>query len=179
MKKILIIGSTGSGKTTLGRVLAARLGYPHSDLDDLFWLPGWTSRTPDDFLAQALSAADRECFVISGNYFSYAGHELRQRADTLVWIDYSFGRNLWQLLQRSLQRIKYKIVICNGNREDWKKLFSKDSIVLWFFRTFYKNRQRYGDIFANPGLYPHLTYIRLTSPAQAEKWLQTLAKAPT
>ncbi|MCP5506429.1 MAG: hypothetical protein H7A38_06065 [Chlamydiales bacterium] len=39
MKRIVIIGSCGSGKTSLGRHLARNLGNPVTDLDDLYWLP--------------------------------------------------------------------------------------------------------------------------------------------
>lgn len=39
IKKIHILGAAGSGTTTLGQALSARLGYRHFDTDDYFWLP--------------------------------------------------------------------------------------------------------------------------------------------
>ena len=39
VKRIHILGASGSGTTTLGRALAERLQYPHFDTDDYFWLP--------------------------------------------------------------------------------------------------------------------------------------------
>jgi adenylate kinase family enzyme len=39
MARIHITGASGSGTTTLGRALAARLGCSHHDADDFFWLP--------------------------------------------------------------------------------------------------------------------------------------------
>ncbi|MCB1082117.1 MAG: hypothetical protein KDK63_03115 [Chlamydiia bacterium] len=47
MKRIVIIGNPGSGKSTLGRHLAQKLGYPLADLDDFYWLPNWTERPKD------------------------------------------------------------------------------------------------------------------------------------
>ncbi len=42
-KRIVIIGATGSGKTTLARQLAQTYGLPYTDLDDLYWNPGWVA----------------------------------------------------------------------------------------------------------------------------------------
>ena len=39
IQRVHILGASGSGTTTLGRALAARLQYPHFDMDDYFWLP--------------------------------------------------------------------------------------------------------------------------------------------
>ena len=39
IRRIHILGASGSGTTTLGRALAARLQCPHFDTDDYFWLP--------------------------------------------------------------------------------------------------------------------------------------------
>ena len=39
IQRIHILGASGSGTTTLGRALAARLQCPHFDIDDYFWLP--------------------------------------------------------------------------------------------------------------------------------------------
>lgn len=64
MKKIVIIGTCGSGKTTLGRHLAKNLDCPVTDLDDLFWLPNWTIRHSDEFAALIEKATHRDCWII-------------------------------------------------------------------------------------------------------------------
>jgi adenylate kinase family enzyme len=38
-RRIHLMGASGSGVTTIGRVLAGRLALPHHDTDDYFWLP--------------------------------------------------------------------------------------------------------------------------------------------
>jgi adenylate kinase family enzyme len=57
MRRVAIIGTTGSGKSTLGERLAVRLGCPFIDLDALNWGPNWT--------AVALAG---DCWVAAGNY---------------------------------------------------------------------------------------------------------------
>ena len=47
IQRMVIIGATGSGKTTLGRRVAQKLRLPLVDLDELHWLPGWKARLPD------------------------------------------------------------------------------------------------------------------------------------
>jgi adenylate kinase family enzyme len=174
MQRIVILGCTGSGKTTFGRKLAARLGYPATDLDDLNWLPGWTMRPTEEFFALAKDAASHPQWVIIGNY-SRVREAIWPRADMFIWLDYPFPRVFWQLLRRSVLRAVDKNPICNGNIESWKQFFSKESIMLWFFKTFRKRRREYGAIFAAGGNSPNIAYIRLRSPKAAEEWLQNLA----
>ena len=86
-ERILILGRTGSGKTTLARELAAALGVPHVELDSLYFGPDF-SRAPLPVLRERTSAAiagDR--WVTDGN--KRAVRDLVwPRADTIVWLDY-------------------------------------------------------------------------------------------
>ena len=66
-RRILILGRTGSGKTTLARELAAAIGVPHVELDALYFGPDFTT-TPLTVLRERTSAAiasDR--WVTDGN----------------------------------------------------------------------------------------------------------------
>jgi adenylate kinase family enzyme len=42
--KILIVGTSCTGKTTLGKRLNEKLNLPHFDLDDMHWLAGKTGQ---------------------------------------------------------------------------------------------------------------------------------------
>jgi len=88
MQRVLVMGCSGSGKSTFGRALADRLGLPFVSLDRLFWQPGWREPDMQDFTAKVTRAAEGPAWVIDGNYTRYGAGELRRaRADTIVWFD--------------------------------------------------------------------------------------------
>src|SRR5262245_27291374 len=91
-RRIAVVGTTGSGKTTLARRLAERLGVPHIELDSLFWGPDWTPVAADVFLSRIRSAIAAERWVSDGNYVGSTDAMLWTAADTLVWLDYSIAR---------------------------------------------------------------------------------------
>ena len=43
MKRISVVGSSGSGKTTVARRIAEALDAPHVELDELHWGPDWAA----------------------------------------------------------------------------------------------------------------------------------------
>ena len=88
MQRVLVMGCSGSGKSTFGRALAGKLGLPFVSLDQLFWQPGWREPDMQDFTAKVTHAAEGPAWVIDGNYTRYGAGELRrERADTIVWFD--------------------------------------------------------------------------------------------
>jgi adenylate kinase family enzyme len=50
IKKVLVIGSGGAGKSTFAKRLAAKTGLPLLHLDALFWHPGWVETPKDEWL---------------------------------------------------------------------------------------------------------------------------------
>ena len=51
-QRISVVGTTGSGKTTLSERLARCLGVPHVELDALHWGPNWTELDPETLRAK-------------------------------------------------------------------------------------------------------------------------------
>lgn len=102
MKKVLVIGSGGSGKTTFTKELGARTGLPVIHLDQLFWHPGWV-KTPDeewDRLIAELCA--RGEWIMDGNY----GRTLAPRieaADTIIFLDASRWLCTWRIVTRQIR----------------------------------------------------------------------------
>lgn len=99
MKRILIIGSPGAGKSTLAGELGRRLVLPVYHLDRLWWRPGWVEAAEADFDAglAAILAGDR--WIIDGNY----GRTLTKRlnfADTVIYLDFPRPVCLWRALKR-------------------------------------------------------------------------------
>ena len=171
MKRIVVIGSTGSGKTTLGAALAKKLNATVCDLDDLHWMPDWVERDDGKFrdLVERVAAGDR--WVVTGNY-SVARDRLWPRADTIVWLDYSFLRTAYQLLRRTIRRSSTGEPCCNGNRETWLRQFGRDSILLWLLKSYWHNRERLPLALKDHETGKHIVILR--SPKETERWLHEL-----
>ena len=86
MRRVVIVGNAGAGKSMLAREVGQRLNLPIHHLDALFWKPGWVESERAAFTAQvdALAAGDR--WVTEGNYSRTFPARFR-RADTVVWVD--------------------------------------------------------------------------------------------
>lgn len=178
MNKIIIIGTTGAGKTTLARKLAAIYNLKIIELDDLYWNKNWTSASDIEFEQRIITQTPKENWVMTGNYTRFH-HLTWDKADTLVWLDYPFIIHFWHLLKRTLQRLLDKKEICNGNKETWHHVFSRKSIFIWLFKTYKRRRKENNHIFNTSSLYPHLTKIRLSSPSMCNQWLQETTKTGT
>lgn len=174
MQRIVIIGTSGSGKSTLAEALAARIGGSFIDLDALHWLPDWEGASDELFRARISLATQAPRWALSGNY-SRTRDLTWERADTLVWLDYSFPLVFSRLFRRTIRRIRTQEDLWNtGNRETWRKaFFDRKSIFLWAIQTHGKHRRQTEALLQQPE-YAHLRLIRFKSPRQADAWLAAL-----
>ena len=174
--RAIVIGTSGTGKTTFARELARILDVPHTELDALFWGPQWTRRPPSQFLASVDAASAGERWVIDGNY-SVARDLLWPRATHIIWLDYGRVRVFTQVLRRTLWRSLTRAPLWSGNRESLRTaLFSRDSILVWSLTTFDKNRQRYSALQAS-GAFPAATWVRARHPRDAQAWMASVERA--
>lgn len=174
-QRVAIVGASGSGKTTLARQIAQKLHIPHVELDRLHWEPNWIEAPTPIFAARVSEALAGDCWVVDGNY-SKIRDLVWSRADTIVWLDYSFGVVIKQILQRTIRRVVLQEECCNGNRETFRIAFlSRDSVILWAMQTYQKNRKKYSVLFEQPE-YRHLKRIRLSSPQMAQSWLESAVR---
>lgn len=175
MKKINVIGTTGSGKTTFSKRLAKRINCPHIQMDQLFWKPNWGESSNEEFIPEIQKAISGSAWVLDGNY-SRTNDIKWRRADIIIWIDYSYSRTLLQLLNRSVIRIisREELWPDTGNVETFGKTFlSKRSILLWFFKNYKRNKKRYSELMESPDL-EHVEFIRLQSPQQARQFIDSV-----
>ena len=99
MKRILVIGSGGSGKSTLSVKLGASLGIEVFHLDKLFWNAGWIETDRDKWQNVVTKLLSREKWIIDGNFSG----TLQQRivsCDTIVFLDFSRALCLWRIFKR-------------------------------------------------------------------------------
>jgi adenylate kinase family enzyme len=87
MQRVLVMGSSGSGKSTFARRLAKATGLPFVSLDALYWQPGWQPSEPEPFGLRVTEAASAPGWIMDGNYTRFAGELRRERADTVIWFD--------------------------------------------------------------------------------------------
>lgn len=169
----MVVGTTGSGKTTLAAQIAERFGYPHVEQDALNWGPDWTMRPNQIFRDLVDQATSGRQWVIDGNY-SRSRDIVWPRADTVVWLDYSLPLVLWRLWWRTLRRSLGREELWNGNRERlWTHFFTRDSLFLWALKTYRRRRREYPVLFIVPEN-AHLTLIHHQSPQQTRKWLSSI-----
>jgi adenylate kinase family enzyme len=99
VKRVVVIGSSGAGKSTFARMLAARIGLPLVHLDAEYHLPGWAERPEDEWRAKLDAILARDTWIIDGNYNSSIGRRLA-RADTAILLDYPTWLCLWRAVKR-------------------------------------------------------------------------------
>ena len=160
MAKIVIVGSSCSGKTTLARRLAGRLDVPHVELDALHHGPGWTEAPRDEFRALVAETVSGPGWVVDGNYHGKLGDLVLEQADLVVWLDLPLPTILRRLTRRTLHRIRNRVELWNGNRETWRGTFlSRESLFVWVVSTHRERLARYA-------------MVRLRSSDEVEEWLR-------
>ncbi|MHB0989318.1 MAG: P-loop NTPase family protein [Bellilinea sp.] len=179
-QRILILGRTGSGKTTLARELAAAIGVPHVELDALYFGPNF-STVPLPVLRERTSAAIAgERWVTDGN--KRAVRDLVwPRADTIIWLDYPLVVSLWRLGKRALWRtsvLKVQATEAGEKAGLPKQLLSAAKGVLKALRSHRGQRRDYPRMFADPKN-QHLAVVRLRSPRATRRWLARVIKGRT
>ena len=87
MKKVIVIGCPGSGKSTVSRALHNKTGIPLYHLDMMYWNADKTTVEKSVFLERLSAVLEKDEWIIDGNYGSTM--ELRMAAcDTVVFLDY-------------------------------------------------------------------------------------------
>lgn len=168
VRRVLVYGVTGSGKTTLARTLGSVTSLPwHSADDEIGWLPSWQERPTEEQRDLARSVAERDAWVLDTAYGKWKDVVL-PRVQLVVALDYPRSVSLRRLLCRTAVRLVSRTPVCNGNVETIGKVLSSDSIIWWHFRSFSRKRERIRAMLADPHGPP---VVHLRSPAQTRRWL--------
>ncbi|HLY90332.1 MAG TPA: hypothetical protein VKQ27_15225, partial [Acetobacteraceae bacterium] len=142
--RIVITGTSGAGKTTLARTIAARLALPHIELDAINWQAGWRDLVrydPPEFIRRVTEAAAAEEWVADGNY-GLVRDVLWRRATHMVWLDYQRPVIMRRVIVRSLSRVVMRTELWpgTGNRERWLFLLQSSHPIRWAWNTWLRRR---------------------------------------
>ncbi len=173
--RIIVVGTTSSGKSTLAEKLAAKLGLNFVELDALYWQPNWVGTPDDEFAKKADDATWGDRWVVAGNY-SRTRPITWPRAELIIWLDYSLAVIFWRLFKRTIRRAYSQEVLWGTNIDRfWHhlKLWSDESLFKWLFKTYWRRRREYPALKALPE-YQHLIWIRFSSPQETDRWFESL-----
>ncbi len=102
MKRVMIVGQPGGGKSWLARAIGARTGLPVHHMDMIHWMPGWVERPQPQKIDMARAVEDSDAWVFEGGLSSTYYSRLA-RADTLIVLDMPFLLRCWRVFTRTLR----------------------------------------------------------------------------
>jgi adenylate kinase family enzyme len=175
MRKVAVIASaSGNGKTTVGRELARRLDVPFVELDALVHGPGWVETTDDELRVRIEPIIASDGWVIDGTYQRKLGDLVLRAADVVVWLDLPIHTWLPRLIRRTLQRIRGRETLWNGNRETLLSVIGgRESVFVWAFRSHFRRRREW------PKALSPYPVVRLRTPAEVKAFVVRITASST
>lgn len=168
-RRVIVGGTSGSGKSTVARRLSALLGLSYCEVDSLRHGPGWTVR--EGYLDELREFTAQPTWVTE---WQGLREHLAAAADTLVWLDYPVWLVMYRVVKRTVRRALTREVLWAGNVEPplWTFFTSDENIIKWAWRTRHKVRDDARALLEDG---THLQVVRLRWPHEAELWLEGIA----
>lgn len=164
--RLLFLGASGSGKTTVSQMAAAQLGLRAIELDSIRHQADWQEMPDDQFRRTVIDHAAADRWVIDGNY-RIVRDITAARATQIVWIDPPKHVVMSQVFRRSFVRAVTREELWNGNREQWRFWLRGDHPIRWAWETYDRVRRDYEQMMDD-------RWARLRSRHEVRRWLATL-----
>jgi adenylate kinase family enzyme len=107
MKKVIVVGSSGAGKTYFSRRLSTALGIELIHIDTEYWGPGWTEPSKVEWKDKLSHLLARESWIIDGNYTNTLDMRLAA-CDTVIFLDIRRTLCIWRVIRRTLKFYRRK-----------------------------------------------------------------------
>lgn len=169
MRRVLVSGISGAGKTTMTRRLAKLLDLPRHELDALHHGAGWQKRP--EFEEDVRRFAGDDAWVTEDQYQSFLGELLWERADTVVWLDLPRAVIMRRVTWRTFSRLLTRVELWNGNRERWRDLPDPGHPIRWAWSKHAERRVRTEALAAR---HPTVHLVRLRTVGEVRDWLGSL-----
>jgi adenylate kinase family enzyme len=175
-RRIAVVGTSGSGKTYVAEALARILDIPYVCNDAIIWRAGWQPTPKDEVLVEVDQATRRGTWTFDGNLDPSPEDQLvLERCDTFVWLDLPRWEVFSSIIRRTVGRAISREPLWHGNRESWRTMFSRDSIIWWSVKTFSLRRPQYQALFSDDR-FAGKVRIRLASRHEVRRWLAAVER---
>lgn len=104
MKRILILGPCGAGKTELAKALESHLNISRIGMDDLYWKGSWQRMEISDYKNLISERLNVDDWIMDGSFFHVLLKERIYRSTHIIYLNYPPYKNAFQFLLRSLER---------------------------------------------------------------------------
>lgn len=129
MKKIFIIGSSGSGKSYLAKILSKKYKIKHFDLDDIFWEQKYSKKRSEANKKKEVTKIIQKNngWIIEGIFHSFV-QEIIKEADEIIWLDIHKNILSWRIFKRYWKRRKQKNETLKSNLSliNWARNYRKN-----------------------------------------------------
>jgi adenylate kinase family enzyme len=102
MRRVLVVGSGGAGKSTFATRLGESTGLPVIHLDVAFWRPGWVEAPSDEWRRTVEKLVSGDAWILDGNFGGTLDLRL-DACDTVIFLDRSRWLCLWRVALRLLR----------------------------------------------------------------------------
>jgi adenylate kinase family enzyme len=175
VRRLSVVGSPGSGKSTIGRLLAAKLDAPFVELDAIFHQPHWADLPLEEFRSRVTAITTGDTWVIDGNYLGVRDL-VWQRSDAVVWLDLPRRTVMSRVIRRTLRRALTRERLWNGNTEPLSNFYRWDptmNIIRWTWVKYDDYQERYSSAAADPAN-SHLEFYRLRTAHDVAEFVSRL-----
>src|ERR1700676_1563769 len=125
MKRVVILGPGGSGKSTVAMHLGEITGLRVIELDKVFWQPGLVATPRDQWAEVQRRLVEEDEWIMDGDLGPYDAVEVRLRAaDTIIFLDFSLVQCAWRAIWRSRERPDFWYWLLRYRRQSHPRLMT-------------------------------------------------------